>query len=147
MKNKKTKYIELFMKCVDASAEMSYGRKAKVGAILVKDNRIIVNSWNGTPSGFDNNCEDLIDNKLVTKNIVVHAEANALIFAAKNGICTNNSDLYISLSPCINCALLIIQAGIKNVYYKQIYKKPEGLDLLKKSNINTFHVLPTYETE
>lgn len=147
MKNKKNRYIELFMKSVEASAEMSYSRRTKVGAIIVKDNRIIVNAWNGTPSGFDNNCEDIINDELVTKNIVIHAEANALMFAAKNGICTNNSDLYISLSPCVNCALLIIQAGIKNVYYKQIYRNTEGLDLLKCANINVFHILPNYEIE
>lgn len=145
---KQKKYLKFFMDCVDASAGMSYSKRKKVGAILVKDNRIIINSWNGTPSGsISNDCEDLVNGELVTKPIVIHAEANALIFAAKNGISTNNTDLYLSLSPCMNCALLILQSGIRSVYYKEQYRITDGLDFLKKYCIDIHKVNSQYELE
>lgn len=132
------RYIDFFMKSVDISAQMSYSKRYKVGAIIVRDNRIIVNSWNGTPSGFPNECEDLIDGKLVTKSTVIHAEANALMFAAKNGISTTGTDMYISLSPCINCSLLILQSGIKRVFFKERYRVTDGIDILKQNGIEVF---------
>ena len=143
--DKQKRYLQFFMECVDASAKMSYSRRSKVGAIIVKDYRIIVNSWNGTVSGADICCEDVIIGELVTKNTVIHAEANALMFAAKNGICTKDTDLYVSLSPCSNCALLIIQSGIKKVFFKEIYRNTDGLRILKDHNIQVFHVLDNYE--
>lgn len=144
--DKQKRYLQFFMDCVDSSAKMSYSRRSKVGALLVKDNRIIVNSWNGTPSGAsDNNCEELIDGELVTKSTVIHAEANALMFAAKNGICTKDTDLYVSLSPCANCALLIIQSGIRRVFFKETYRNTEGLKILKQHAIEVFKVSLNYE--
>lgn len=113
-------------------AENSYCTRRKVGAIVVKDNMIISDGFNGTPSGFPNVCED--DNN-VTHPYVLHAEANAITKLARS---SNNSDgatLYVTASPCIECAKLIIQAGIKRVIYGEGYRLSDGLDLLRKAGI------------
>lgn len=113
-------------------AENSYCTRRKVGAIVVKDNMIISDGFNGTPSGFPNICED--DNN-VTHPYVLHAEANAITKLARS---SNNSDgatLYVTASPCIECAKLIIQAGIRRVIYGEGYRLSDGLELLRKAGI------------
>ena len=113
-------------------AENSYCRRRQVGALVVKDKMIISDGYNGTPSGFENVCED-DDN--VTKPYVLHAEANAITKLARS---SNNSDgatIYITASPCIECAKLIIQAGIKRVVYGEKYRLTDGVDLLRKAGI------------
>lgn len=113
-------------------AENSYCTRRKVGAIVVKDNMIISDGFNGTPSGFPNVCED--DNN-VTHPYVLHAEANAITKLARS---SNNSDgatLYVTASPCIECAKLIIQAGIRRVIYGEGYRLSDGLELLRKAGI------------
>ena len=120
-------------------AENSYCQRRKVGALVVKDKMIISDGYNGTPSGFENVCEDA-DN--VTKPYVLHAEANASTKLARS---TNNSDgstLYITDSPCIECAKLIIQAGIKRVVFAQKYRLVDGLELLQRANIELLHINP-----
>ena len=120
-------------------AENSYCQRRKVGALVVKDKMIISDGYNGTPSGFENVCEDA-DN--VTKPYVLHAEANAITKLARS---TNNSDgstLYITDSPCIECAKLIIQAGIKRVVFAQKYRLVDGLELLQRANIELLHINP-----
>ena len=113
-------------------SENSYCERRKVGALIVKNKMIISDGYNGTPSGFENVCED--DNN-VTKPYVLHAEANAITKIARS---SNNSDgatLYVTDSPCIECSKLIIQAGIKRVIYSREYRLSDGIDLLRKAGI------------
>ena len=125
-------YIESAKLC----ANNSYAIKLKVGAIIVKDNQIISDGFNGTPSGFANKCEIFnVYGDLCTLPYVLHAESNAILKCSKYGRSTNGSTLYITHSPCIECAKLIIQAGIIRVVYLEDYKKSEGLELLKRVGI------------
>lgn len=118
-------------------AENSYCKRRQVGAIIVKDKMIISDGYNGTPSGFENICED--ENN-ITKPYVLHAEANAITKVA----CSHNSSLgatmYITTSPCIECAKLIIQAGIKRVVFKNKYSNLDGCELLKRAGIELVHI-------
>ncbi|MBR5194397.1 MAG: dCMP deaminase family protein [Bacteroidaceae bacterium] len=120
-------------------AENSYCSRRKVGALIVKDKMIISDGYNGTPAGFENICED--ENGL-TKPYVLHAEANAITKIA----CSNNSSkgatMYVTTSPCIECAKLIIQAGIKRVIYSEKYRLEDGLDLLRRANIEVVYINP-----
>ena len=115
----------------------SYCIRRKVGALLVKDRMIISDGYNGTPSGFENECED--DNN-DTKPYVLHAEANAITKVAKSGNSSQGSTLYITASPCLECAKLIIQAGIIRVVYSDSYRKSEGIDLLQRANIEIVQI-------
>ncbi len=123
-------------------AKNSYCQRRQVGALVVKNSMIISDGYNGTPSGFENICED--ENN-VTKPYVLHAEANAITKLARS---SNNSDgatIYITASPCIECAKLIIQAGIKRVVYAEKYRLTDGVDLLKRANIETVYLNPDEE--
>lgn len=120
-------------------AENSYCQRRKVGALVVKDKMIISDGYNGTPSGFENVCEDA-DN--VTKPYVLHAEANAITKLARSNNNSDGSTLYITDSPCIECAKLIIQAGIKRVVFAQKYRLVDGLELLQRANIELLHINP-----
>ena len=145
---KKQKRDNYYMKVAELTATNSYARRTKVGAVLVRDGRIISSGWNGQPAGLPNNCEDeLPDGSLVTKNTVIHSEVNAIFFCAKNGIKTDGSTLYLTLSPCVTCALAIIQAGIKEVYYKEKYRDLNGVKLLKKNNIKVDQLKETKANE
>ena len=125
-----------FMKVAQLTAELSYAVRKKVGAVLVKDNRIISVGFNGQPKGWSNICEDVMpDGSLVTKPTVIHAEANALFWCAKTEIITNGSTMYLTLSPCATCALGLIQSGIKRVVYLDEYRDLSGIEVLKKSGI------------
>lgn len=119
-------------------SENSYCTRRKVGALLVKNQMIISDGYNGTPSGFPNVCEDS-DNR--TYPYVLHAEANAITKVAKSHNSSNNSTLYVTDSPCIECAKLIIQAGIKRVVYSKLYRVTDGIELMKKAGI-TIDYLP-----
>jgi dCMP deaminase len=118
-------------------ASNSYCDRRKVGALLVKDKMIISDGYNGTPSGFENKCEDEND---ITKTYVLHAEANAITKVAKSNNSSDGSTLYITTSPCIECAKLIIQAGITRVVYEEKYRITNGLDLLERAKINMEHI-------
>ena len=126
-------------------AENSYCHRRKVGALVVKEKMIISDGYNGTPSGFENVCEDETN---TTKPYVLHAEANAITKLARS---PNNSDgatLYVTAAPCIECAKLIIQAGIKRVIYAEQYRLMDGIDLLKRANIEVTYLNPDdYEYE
>ena len=113
-------------------AENSYCERRKVGALVVKDKMIISDGYNGTPSGFENVCED--ENN-VTKPYVLHAEANAITKLARSSNNSDGSTLYVTAAPCIECAKLIIQSGIKRVVYGEKYRLEEGINLLRKANI------------
>ena len=126
-----------YIKAAQLCAKNSYAVKLQVGAIIVKDGQIMSDGFNGTPCGFENKCEvKSIDGSLHTLSYVFHAESNAILKCAKYGRPTNGSTLYITHSPCIECAKLIIQAGIIRVVYLEDYRKAEGLELLKKVGIN-----------
>jgi dCMP deaminase len=113
-------------------AKASYCKRAQVGAIIVKDGNIISFGYNGTPKGFDNHCEDC---NHTTKNDVLHAESNAITKCAKSCYSSEGSVLYCTMSPCFDCSKLIIQSGIKQVYFIEAYRNLDGIDLLKKANI------------
>lgn len=117
-------------------AKASYCKRAKVGAILVKNDNIISFGYNGTPSGFDNNCE--CENEDKTNKDVIHAESNVITKCSKSTYSSEGSTMYLTLSPCYECSKLIIQAGIKEVVYMEEYRDTSGIDLLKKANINVF---------
>lgn len=118
-------------------AENSYCERRKVGALVVKNKAIISDGYNGTPSGFENICED--DNN-VTKPYVLHAEANAITKLARSNNSSDGSTMYITASPCIECAKLIIQAGVKRVVYGENYRLRDGLDLLERAGIETVFI-------
>jgi dCMP deaminase len=118
-------------------SENSYCTRRQVGALIVKDKMIISDGYNGTPSGFENICEDEND---VTFPYVLHAEANAITKIARSGNNSQDSTLYVTDSPCIECAKLIIQAGIKRVVYKRAYRLTDGVDLLLKAGIEVTHM-------
>lgn len=118
-------------------SENSYCTRRQVGALIVKDKMIISDGYNGTPSGFENICEDEND---VTFPYVLHAEANAITKIARSGNNSQDSTLYVTDSPCIECAKLIIQAGIKRVVYKRAYRLTDGVDLLIKAGIEVTHM-------
>jgi dCMP deaminase len=114
-------------------AENSYCERRKVGALVVKDNMIISDGYNGTPTGFENICED--DNN-VSKPYVLHAEANAITKLARSSNSSDGATLYVTASPCIECAKLIIQSGIKRVIYTEQYRLTDGVDLLKRAGVD-----------
>ena len=118
-------------------AENSYCKRRQVGAILVKDKMIISDGFNGTPSGFENICED---EEGKTKPYVLHAEANAITKVAKSANNSDGATLYVTTSPCIECAKLIIQAGIKRVVYGEKYRLTDGIELLKRAGIEVIYL-------
>ena len=126
------KFDEKYLKMAAIWAENSYCKRRQVGALIVKDRMIISDGFNGTPSGFENVCED---ENGITKPYVLHAEANAISKVAKSGNSSEGATLYVTASPCIECAKLIIQAGIKRVVYRDEYRLTDGIDLLAKAGI------------
>lgn len=121
-----------YLKMARIWAENSYCERRKVGAIVVKDQMIISDGYNGTPAGFENICED---ENYITKPYVLHAEANAITKLARSNNSSEGATLYITASPCIECAKLIIQAGIRRVVYSEKYRLEDGINLLKKANV------------
>ena len=120
-------------------SENSYCKRRKVGALVVKDKTIISDGYNGTPSGFENVCED--ENN-VTKPYVLHAEANAITKLARSTNSGEGATLYVTASPCIECAKLIIQAGIRRVVYGEKYRLDDGLRLLQRAGVETVYCVP-----
>ncbi len=118
-------------------AENSYCKRRQVGALIVKGKMIISDGYNGTPSGFENNCED--ENN-ITKPYVLHAEANAITKVACSNNSSDGSTLYVTSSPCIECAKLIVQAGITRVVYSEKYRVEDGINLLKRAKIEAIHI-------
>lgn len=118
-------------------AENSYCQRRKVGALVVKEKMIISDGYNGTPSGFENVCEDAHG---VTHPYVLHAEANAITKLARSGNNSDQATLYVTASPCIECAKLIIQAGIRRVVYAEQYRLTDGIDLLRRASVEVEHL-------
>ena len=125
-------------------AENSYCKRRQVGALVVKNKAIISDGYNGTPSGFENICED--ENNL-TKPYVLHAEANAFTKLARSHNSSDGATLYVTASPCIECAKLIIQAGIKRVVYSEHYRLEDGIKLLQRANIKVEYLNPDENNE
>ena len=119
-------------------AENSYCKRRQVGALVVKDKMIISDGYNGTPSGFENVCEE----NNVTKPYVLHAEANAITKLARSSNNSEGSTLYVTASPCIECSKLIIQSGIKRVVYAEKYRLTDGIDLLKRAGVKVEYMNP-----
>ena len=123
-------------------AENSYCKRRQVGALVVKDKMIISDGYNGTPSGFENVCED----NNVTKPYVLHAEANAITKLARSSNNSEGSTLYVTASPCIECAKLIIQSGIKRVVYAEKYRLDDGIKLMQRAGIKVEYLNPDEKT-
>lgn len=132
MMEKEKKFDRSYLEMAAVWAKNSYCRRRQVGAILVKDRMIISDGYNGTPSGFENVCED---ENGVTKPYVLHAEANAITKVAKSSNSSLGATLYVTASPCVECAKLIIQAGITRVVYSEEYRITDGVDLLRRAGI------------
>ncbi|NVJ88080.1 MAG: dCMP deaminase family protein [Flavobacteriaceae bacterium] len=129
---KQLKYDKAYLRMAFEWGKLSHCKRKQVGALIVKDRMIISDGFNGTPTGFDNCCEDEDGN---TKWEVLHAEANAILKVASSTQSAKGATLYITLSPCRECSKLIHQAGIKRVVYANAYKDPSGLDFLKKAGV------------
>ena len=125
------KFDHSYLEMAEIWAQNSYCKRRKVGALLVKDRMIISDGYNGTPSGFENICEE----DGVTKPYVLHAEANAITKVAKSGNSSEGATLYVTASPCLECSKLIIQSGIKRVVYRDEYRITDGIDLLRRAGI------------
>lgn len=141
----KQKFIDLYMDWASRTAELSHAVRLQVGAVIVKDDTVISYGYNGMPSGWDNNCEDLIQYSddtvsLKTKPEVLHAESNAIAKLARSSNSGKDADIFITHSPCIECAKLIFQSGIKNVYYRENYRDDSGIQFLEKSGVNVLMV-------
>ncbi len=132
MEDKQKLLDQRYMRMARIWAENSYCERRKVGALLVKNKMIISDGYNGTPSGFENNCED--ENNQ-SKPYVLHAEANAISKVARSHNSSDGATLYVTASPCIECSKLIIQAGIKRVIYGEEYRIMDGVELLKRAGI------------
>ncbi|HKI88905.1 MAG TPA: dCMP deaminase family protein [Draconibacterium sp.] len=126
-----------YLKMADIWSQNSYCKRRQVGALIVKDKMIISDGYNGTPSGFENVCEDE-NNK--TKPYVLHAEANAITKVAKSNNSSDDATLYVTSSPCLECSKLIIQAGIKRVVFTENYRLEDGINLLKRAGIDVEQV-------
>lgn len=136
----KQKWIDAFMDTAERFAQLSSAKRLQVGAVVVKDNRIISIGYNGMPSGWDNTCENVVQHsddtvELKTKDEVIHAEANAISKLAKSGDSGNGADLFCTHAPCIHCAKIIYGAGISKLYYRESYRDTIGIDFLIKCNI------------
>jgi len=131
------KFDIAYLKMASEWANLSYCKRKKVGALIVKDRMIISDGYNGTPSGFENNCED---EEGKTSWFVLHAEANAILKIASSTQSCKDATLYITMSPCKDCSKLILQAGIKKVVYMTVYSDDSGLKFLRNAGIETLNI-------
>jgi dCMP deaminase len=144
----KEKFVKAFLDVAQRFAELSTAKRAQVGAIIVKDNRIISIGYNGMPSGWDNECENIKEQHdigttiLFTKPEVLHAETNAIAKVAQSNDSSKDATLFCTHEPCIECAKLIHQSGITTVYYREQYNaaKGSGSDFLTKSDVAVYHI-------
>jgi len=137
MEDKKLKYDRAYMRMAHEWAKLSHCERKKVGALIVKDRMIISDGFNGTPTGFDNCCEDEDD---VTRWYVLHAEANAILKVASSAQSSRGATLYITLSPCKECSKLIHQAGINRVVFQRAYKDTSGVNFLRSAGVEIVHL-------
>ena len=137
MDSKQLKFDRSYLRMAQVWAENSYCNRRKVGALIVKDKMIISDGYNGTPSGFENVCEDEEGH---TKPYVLHAEANAITKVAKSNNSSNGATLYVTAAPCMECAKLIIQSGIRRVVYLESYRLSDGIELLGRAGIEVVQI-------
>lgn len=132
----KQKFIDAYMDVAERFAQLSHAKRLQVGAVVVKDDRIISIGYNGMPTGWDNKCED---EHFKSKPEVLHAESNAIAKLAKSSESGLGASIFVTHSPCIECAKLIYQSGISTVYYKDAYRSSAGIEFLKKSKVKVIH--------
>jgi dCMP deaminase len=142
----KQKWIDAYMDTAERFGQLSSAKRLKVGAVVVKDHRIVSIGYNGTPAGWDNVCEDLVqlsDDTVTTKtkDEVIHAEANAILKLAKSNEGGDGAVLFCTHAPCVECAKLIYGSGINKVYYKNQYRDDSGLKFLEKCSVKIEHVV------
>lgn len=137
MGNKQKSFDKRYLQMAKIWSKNSYCKRRQVGALLVQGRMIISDGYNGTPAGFENDCED---KDYLTKNYVLHAEANAITKVAKSNNSSEGSTLYVTTSPCIECSKLIIQSGIQRVVFSELYSKQEGLRLLERAGVKLIHI-------
>ena len=135
--SKQNKYDKAYLRLAESWAKLSQCNRKKVGAIIVKDEIIISDGFNGTPAGFDNCCEN---EEGLTHWYVLHAEANAILKVAKSTNNCREATLYLTHSPCRDCSKLVLQSGIKRVVYKEAYKDPSGIDFLGNAGVEMVHI-------
>lgn len=131
----KQKFIDYYMKMAELTAELSYAVRLKVGAVIVKNQQVIGTGYNGTPAGWDNGCEHIVNDQLKTKPEVLHSEMNALMKVARSTESSEGATLFCTHAPCIECAKAIYQAGIKEIYYNNEYRSEDGIYFLKKCGV------------
>ena len=140
----KEKFVNYYMQVAELTSKLSYAKRLQVGAVVVKGHKILATGYNGMPSGWDNNCEEWVkvtdifsdaDKELKTRQEVLHAESNAITKLATSTESSENSTMFCTHAPCIQCAKLIYQSGIKTLYYKHTYRDTAGLEFLKKSGV------------
>lgn len=137
----KQKYVDAYMKTAEVFAELSSARRLHVGAIIVKDNRIVSIGYNGMPSGWDNNCEEVIEQHedggqvLKTRPEVLHAETNAIAKLARSTESGEGATMFITHAPCLDCAKLVYQSGINSIYYRNSYRDETGIKFLEKAGV------------
>ena len=142
----KDKFIKAHMETAGVYARLSSANRLQVGCVIVKDNTIIGIGYNGMPSGWDNECEELKPQSfpnepaLVTKPEVLHAETNAIAKVARSTNSTDGADMFVTCAPCIECAKLIHQSGIRRLFYGHTYRNDDGIEFLKKCNIEVTHI-------
>jgi dCMP deaminase len=142
----KQKFISAYIDIAKRFSKLSTARRLQVGAIIVKDNRIISIGYNGTPSGWDNECEDVVIDEngvetLITKPETIHAEANAIAKLARSSDSGEGSVMFLTHSPCQECAKQIFAAGIKKVFYSENYRDESGINFLKRAHVEVQHVV------
>jgi dCMP deaminase len=143
-----TKFVDYFMRVAEETAALSYATRLQVGCVIVKDRRILSIGYNGTPAGWDNCCEDKVENydpatgttwhSTVTKDSVLHAESNALMKLCQSHESSKDAAVFITHAPCINCAKLLHQAGISEVIYKTQYRSKDGIEFLNQCGVKTW---------
>jgi dCMP deaminase len=144
----KQKFIDTYMDVAERFAKLSSAKRLQVGAIVVKDDRIISIGYNGMPAGWDNTCEDVVeiheDGGIITKTKpeVIHAEANAIAKLAKGNESGDGSTMFLTHAPCIDCAKQVYTAGIKKVYYRNSYRDTQGVDFLEKCRVEVIRISP-----
>ena len=131
----KPRLLQAYMRTAETFAELSHARRLHVGAIVVKDDRIISIGYNGMPAGWDNNCEIEVDGKLITRPEVLHAESNAVSKLARSSESGDGATMFVTHAPCMECSTLIYQSGIRRVYFGAAYRDDSGVQFLKQCGI------------
>ena len=131
----KPKFVDLYMRLAETVSSASYATRLKVGAVAVKDQRILSIGYNGTPPGSDNSCEIEVNGSLVTKPDVIHAEANCVFKMARDGQSALGADMFVTTAPCMECAKILFASGFGRVWYRHQYRDSSGIDFLREHGV------------